>query len=123
MILVDSMIWMDHLHRPIAKLAELLDRRAVLMHDFVLAEIALGSIARREATLDVLWQLPSAVVADHLDVMNLITGARLFGTGVGYVDAHLLASAMLLVDVRIWTRDKRLEVAATRLDLAVPSPA
>lgn len=120
MILIDASIWIDHIHRPIAKMADLLDREVVLMHDYVIAEIALGSLPNRAAVLTMLSQLPSAVIADHIEVMNLIDSATLYGSGVGYVDVHLIASVMLAGESLLWTRDRRLKAAAQRLDIAVP---
>ncbi len=84
------------------------------MHPFVIGEIALGSLARREATIVLLSKQDEAPVATLPEVLRLIERERLHGLGIGYVDAHLLASARL-ADATLWTRDKRLDLAAGRL--------
>jgi predicted nucleic acid-binding protein len=115
MILVDTSVWVDHLRAGDASLADLLDRGAVAMHPFVLGEIACGSLAQRAATLDLLHDLPSAVVADAGEVLGFIDRHRLHGRGLGYVDVHLLASVALTSGATLWTRDKRLRAAADAL--------
>ena len=70
--------------------------------------------------LTMLWRLPSIVVAEHGEVINFIDSGKLFSTGVGYVDVHLLASVMLMPHACLWTRDGRLDAAARRLGIAVP---
>lgn len=115
MILVDSSVWIDHLRRSDAVLTELLDRGRVLTHPFVIGEIALGSLRQRAAIVAALRGLPKAVVADHDEVMAFIDRYTLFGRGIGYIDAHLLASVRLTPDASLWTRDRRLHgIAAER---------
>lgn len=91
------------------------------MHPFVIGEIALGSLRQRADILSALWKLPQVAVARDPEVLMLIEKAVLFSLGIGYVDAHLLASARLSDDVRLWTRDKRLLAAAAKLGLAATS--
>lgn len=117
MILADTSVWIDHLDTQNPKLAQLLDRRLVLMHPFVLGELSLGSIRNREAKLNELSTLPRSPVARDNEVSALVERAPLWGSGVGFVDAHLLASVLLMDDVSLWTRDKRLHAAASRLGL------
>ena len=118
MILADSSIWIDHLRSRDAVLSGLLEREEVLIHPFVIGEIALGSLRQRAAILDALYKLPQTAVAREAEVLTLIESASLFGLGIGYVDVHLLASAKLTNGLRLWTRDKRLNAAAAQLDLA-----
>ena len=118
MILVDTSVWVDHLRRGDARLAELLERGTVVMHPFVIGEMACGSLADRLAILELLQDLPAAVVAESDDVLGFIERHRLHGKGVGYVDVHLLASVMLTDGARLWTRDKRLRSVAQELDCA-----
>ena len=118
MILVDASIWIDHLHRPIPRMIDLLHDEQVLMHDYVVAEVALGSLHDRAVAIAELRRLEHAIVADHAEVMSLIESAGLYATGLGYVDVHLLASTMLTDDVRLWTRDRRLRASAGRLHVA-----
>lgn len=118
MILVDTAVWIDHLHHSEPMLLELLKRTQVLGHPMVIGELALGSLRDRGDVLGLLTQLPSATVATHEEVMQLVQQRRLFGQGLSLVDAHLLASTLLTPGANIWTRDKRLAAAAAALDVA-----
>jgi predicted nucleic acid-binding protein len=118
MILVDTSIWIDHLCKGDATLADLLEQRRVLAHPFVTGELSLGSLRQREIVLNSLQELPQAEIAHDEEVLHFIADEALFGLGIGYVDAHLLASVRLTPGTSIWTRDKRLLAAATRLSLA-----
>jgi predicted nucleic acid-binding protein len=118
LILVDTSVWVDHLCRGDERLAGLLERGTVLMHPFVAGEIACGSLTDRHAILELLQDLPSAVVAEHSEVFDFIERHALHGRGIGYVDAHLLASVALTDGARLWTRDKRLRLAAEELECA-----
>lgn len=89
-------------------------QKQTLMHPFVIGEIALGSIRRRQSLISMLRGQHKAPVATHDEVLDLIERERLHGLGIGYVDAHLLASARL-AGAALWTRDKRLDLAADRL--------
>lgn len=100
------------------QLAGLLDHNAVLMHPFVLGEIACGSLASRSMILELLQQLPTVVVADNDEALEFIERHRLHGKGIGYVDVHLLASVALTQAARLWTRDKRLLSVVDELGLA-----
>lgn len=117
MILLDSSIWIDHLRHNEPRVVELLTDGQVLVHPFVVAEIALGSLTRRAVVIEVLEALPQAAIALHHEVMALIEDERLFGLGIGYIDVHLLASARL-AGAPLWTRDRRLNAAAERLGVA-----
>ncbi len=112
MILVDTSVWVDHLRSSDAELVATLERNEVLMHPAVLGELALGNLARREVVLSLLGQLPRATVATDEEVLGLIEGSLLFGRGIGYVDAGLLASTRLTAGSKLWTRDKRLQAVA-----------
>ncbi len=118
MIIVDSSVWIDHLRADDPDLAALLADGVVLLHPFVLGEVSVGSFRNRVATLKDMRELPAAVVAEPDEVLHLIERETLFGLGIGYVDAHLLASARLMEDTKVWTRDRRLGAAAARLSLA-----
>jgi predicted nucleic acid-binding protein len=121
-ILVDSSIWVDHLRAGDEELAGLLRAEEVLMHPFVIGEIALGHLRRREADLALLHDLPVAALATDEEVLNLINSHRLFGTGIGYVDVHLLAAVRLTPRVILWTRDRRLAAAANLLGVGLRLP-
>jgi len=117
-ILVDSSIWVDHLRSSDALLASMLDNGRVISHPFVVGELALGSLRRRELILTSLQALPQAVVASDAEVLRFINQQALYGLGIGYVDAHLLASVRLTAGGSLWTRDKRLQAVADRLGVA-----
>jgi predicted nucleic acid-binding protein len=117
-ILVDTSVWVDHLRVGDKTLAGLLGAGGVLAHAFVIGELALGDLRQRDLVLATLRELPQAGVASDEEMLHFIAQARLFGTGLGYVDAHLLAAVRLTGGAALWTRDKRLRHAAERLGLA-----
>lgn len=117
MILVDTSVWIDHLRSSNPRLVDLLNLGRVLVHPFVVGEIALGNIKNRDAILSGLKGMPQAPHATSQEVLVFIETAKLAGIGVGYVDAHLLASAKLS-GANLWTRDKRIAAAAKRLGLS-----
>lgn len=119
MILVDTSVWVDHFRRNVPELADALERGDVLMHPFVIGELACGNLKDRREVLGLLAALPAAVVATNEETLDFIEGRKLMGKGIGYIDAHLLASVTLTVDARLWTRDKRLGAVAADLRLAV----
>ena len=108
MIVIDTNIWVDHLRSPDAALCALLDAENAPMHPYVLGEIALGNLHDRVGVLSRLATLRQVPVADHASVLMLIEKERLFGTGIGYVDAHLLAATLATRKGWLWTRDRRL---------------
>ena len=123
MILVDTSVWVDHLRLSEPGLIELLERSAVAMHPFVVGEIACGSLRDRSSILELLQDLPAAVVAESAEVLHFIERHALHGKGIGYVDVHLLASAVLTGGARLWTRDLKLLRVAASLGCAHPEPA
>lgn len=122
MILVDTSIWIDHLRTADERLTKLLYGGEVLAHPFVIGEIAVGNLAQRDAILADMLDLPKAIVATEWEALDFIGRHRLFGLGIGYVDAHLLASARLTPDAALWTRDRRLRAVAERLGVAMAQP-
>jgi len=118
MILADTSVWADHLRLSDIRLGELLADGQVLMHPFVLGEIALGFIKKRDAVFAELHELPSMHVADPEEVLHLIETRNLVGVGIGYIDVQLLAATVTTRGCRLWTRDKRLHAIASRLDVA-----
>jgi len=105
-ILVDTSVWIDHFHRPDTALTRLLDSGSVRMHSAIVGELAMGNLTDRQSVLADLQTLSHGVVADPTEVLHLVETHHLHGRGIGYVDAQLLASAILSADV-FWTRDKR----------------
>jgi len=118
LILVDTSIWIDYLLRGDAILAQLLDEDRVLGHPAVIGELALGALRQRALILRMLRRLPQTIRASADEVLTLIETASLTGSGIGYVDAHLLAAARLTDRAKLWTRDRRLRQAAERLGVA-----
>lgn len=118
MILVDTSVWVDHLRTGDKVLAALLGAGAVLTHPFVVGELALGNLHQRETILNALSDLPHATVATDAEVLHFIGDQALFGRGIGYVDAHLLAAVRLTAGAELWTNDKRLYGVAEQLGLA-----
>ena len=116
MTLVDTSVWVDHWRRGNTQLAAGLAAGGVLIHPFVIGELACGTLPKRSTTLRLLEALPAAGVALHREVMALVEQQALAGGALGWVDVHLLAAASLN-SVRLWTLDKALRRAAERLDV------
>jgi hypothetical protein len=113
MVLVDSSVWAAHLRDGNIGLEALLNDGHVVCHPFIFGELACGNLKNRSEILSLLHALPMALYADQEDVMQFIENYRLMGKGLGYIDMHLLASA-ILTNVPLWTLDKRLnEVSST----------
>jgi len=121
MILVDTSIWVDHFRSGDRDLQALLHAENIIIHPFVIGELSLGHIPTYDDIMEMLTDLPAITVADDPEVRLMIRGKNLFGTGVGYVDAHLLASVFLSPAHKLWTRDKRLHAAAHALGVAMPA--
>ena len=121
MILVDTSVWIDHLRATDTLLTERLIAGQVLVHPFVIGELALGNLRQRLDVLDALQGMPYAEVASDAEVLHFIDQRQLAGLGIGYIDVHLLASTQLLAGSSLWTRDKRLLAAASKLGLAFTS--
>jgi predicted nucleic acid-binding protein len=112
LILVDTSVWVDHLRRGDSRLVALLDAGSVIVHPFVIGEIACGSLANRKIVIELLQAMPPSAVADGDEVLVFMEHHGLHGKGLGYVDVHLLAAVALTSGARLWTRDKRLRAAA-----------
>ena len=117
MILVDTSVWIDHFRRGNPPLAELLSNGRVLMHPFVRGELALGNLKPRAEILQLLADLPHASVADESELLHIVESRKLMGLGIGLIDAHLIASA-LLDACTLYTRNKGLLGLAIKLKIA-----
>jgi predicted nucleic acid-binding protein len=120
LILVDTSVWVDHLRSGNKVLMGMLDAGMVLVHPFVIGELALGHLRQRTVVLAALSNLPQVNVATDREVLHFIEHNALSGRGIGYVDVHLLAAVRLTAGAMLWTIDRRLSVVAAQLDLAVP---
>ncbi len=118
MILVDTSVWVEHLRHGLPRLATLLQEGKVLIHPWVIGELACGHLRNRGEVLALLQGLPAAVLASDSEVLLLIEREQLMGRGIGYVDAHLLASAKLS-QCQLWTQDRRLAALAQERGLAM----
>ena len=115
-MLVDTSVWVDHLRRGDAGLSALLVRGEVECHPFVIGELACGWLQRRSEVLALLQRLPTVAVASHAEVFGFVERYRLMGRGMGWIDAHLLASAAV-AGTQLWSRDRRLSDIARTLGL------
>jgi predicted nucleic acid-binding protein len=116
MILVDTSVWVNHFRQGNPRLSQALQDGEVFMHPFVMGEIACGNLRSRLKVLDDLQRLPSAIAADHREVLGFLEQHRLFGEGIAWIDAHLLASARLS-NCRLWTLDTHLLKAAAKFNI------
>ena len=117
MILVDTSVWIEHLRAGSDRLRTLLFDEQVLCHPFIVGELACGTLRNQQEILGLLSALPEARVAEHDEVLHLVEGRHLYGRGLGWVDAHLLASA-LLTRCTLWTLDKPLRKAAAAFKIS-----
>jgi predicted nucleic acid-binding protein len=116
MILVDTSIWVDHLRRGNDTLSDLLEQGLVRTHPFVIGELACGSMRNRREILELLQTLPGIAAAEHNEVLHLVEARHLHGRGIGWVDAHLLASTLVSQSF-LFTSDKRLLRVADALGI------
>ena len=114
MVLVDTSVWVFHLREAHNGLVELLNNGEVVCHPFIIGELACGNLKNRTSIISLLEALPMAFTVGYEEVLAFIEARRLMGKGLGYVDVHLLAAA-LLTGVFLWTLDKRLGKAAEEL--------
>ena len=110
LILIDTSVWVDHFRQPIAEIERLARAVRIIQHPFVTGELAVGDLKNPEATLAFLSQdLPRSRVATEAEFLSFLAHERLAATGIGFVDAHLLAACRLMPGTSLWSRDKRLE--------------
>jgi len=118
MILVDTSVWIDHFRLGDDVLAYQLSSSSVLMHPFVLGELACGNLKQRKEVLSLLNDLPESSIATDKEVLFFIEKHNLMGKGIGYIDTHLLAAVALDNSAQLWTRDKRLGAVGDLLSLS-----
>jgi len=117
-ILADTSVWVAHFRAADPVVSARLNAGEIVTHPFVIGELAMGNLGHRARTLQLLGELPKAVAASDDEVLALVERHRLHGVGIGFIDAHLLASCRLTPAARLWSRDRRLHEAAERLSLA-----
>ncbi len=116
MVLVDTSIWVAHFRKGDSHLQELLVDEQVLCHPFILGELACGGLKNRKEIISLLKTLPGAITAETDEILEFIEHQKLIGVGIGLVDVHLLASA-LLTKALLWTTDRNLRAAAAQLNI------
>jgi hypothetical protein len=119
MTLIDTSVWADHFRAPSARLLKLLDAESAGTHPFVTGELAAGSLKNRSTTIADLNLLPQAPLAKEIEVHHLLESQRLWGTGLGWVDLHLLTAA-LLAGWKLLTTDRAMKSVAEKLGIAHP---
>ncbi len=117
-VLADTSVWIQHFRHGEPRLADCLSQGFVLMHPFVAGELACGNLKNRAAVLSDLHELPQANPASNAEVLRFVEDRRLWALGLGWIDVHLLASAVLS-NCELWTLDKRLARAARQLGLTM----
>lgn len=118
MVLIDTSVWIEHLRGKIDAVEDLLTDNEVIIHPFIIGEIACGNFTNRGEVLSMLRELPALSVTDDSLVLYFIEQNQLSGLGIGYIDAHLLASVVLEPPTRVLTFDKRFRTAAEAMELA-----
>jgi hypothetical protein len=122
LILADTSIWIDHLRSGNKEMRRHLDQGQIVIHPFIVAELALGSLKERTKTLALLDLLPQVRVAQLSELRLMIEARRLYNLGIGLTDAHLIASVLIDSPTLLWTRDKRLRQAAENLGIHASLP-
>ncbi|MGO4566349.1 type II toxin-antitoxin system VapC family toxin [Rhizobium sp. 2YAF20] len=122
MILADTSIWIDHFRHVDAELRRIIEDDRLLCHPSVIGKLALGSLRDRRSVMAFLAAQREAVVATHDEVMTMVDHHGIFSMGIGYTDAHLLASVLLDQRAALWTRDKRLRAAAEKAGASLHTP-
>ena len=112
LILADTSVWVDHLRTPSSTLESLSDQERLIMHPLIIGELSMGNLRDRPNFLRGLRQMEAAPSAREDEVAGLVENHELFGLGISWIDAHLLASALLATNVLLWSRDRRLIAAA-----------
>ena len=116
-VLVDTSVWVDHLRNDNERLRLMLESGEVLTHPFIIGELACGNLRNRNEILSLLEALPCAAIGQHEEVLLLVSERSLYGKGLGWIDMHLIASA-LIHDCSLWTLDKSLHRAAVKSGIA-----
>lgn len=122
MILADTSVWIDHFRSGDKNLEAGLNQGRIVIHPWIIAELALGSLRERTKTLATLDLLPQVRVAQLSELRLMIESRRLYNLGIALTDAHLIASAYLNPPVMLWTRDRQLRKVAEALGIHANFP-
>ena len=117
MILADTSVWIDHLRSGDKEVRRQLEQGQIVIHPFIIAELALGSLRERAKTLALLDLLPQVRLARLSELRLMIEARRLYNLGIGLTDAHLIASVLIDAPTLLWTRDQRLRKVAEALGI------
>jgi len=119
MILVDTSVWVDHLKNGNPQLETVLHDGKVFCHPMIIGELACGNLSQYDKIMALLQVLPQAITVNHDEALVFIFNNKLSGKGIGYIDAHLLASCRLS-NLQLWTYDQKLEFIANTLKIGYP---
>ncbi len=122
MILADTSIWVDHLRGNCPEMVDCLNRGQIVMHPFIVAEIALGSLHNRQQRLGEMDALLDVRAAQLHEVRHMVEAHALYSIGIGLTDAHLIASCLMTPGTQLWTRDSAMEKVARALGISVNQP-
>lgn len=117
MVLVDTSVWVEHLRHKRKELSSLLINGQVYCHPFVIGELACGNLQNRTEILGLLASLQRSIMTEGTEALEFIESNKLYGRGLGWIDVHLLSSA-LITGIKLWTLDQRLRKVAVEFGLA-----
>jgi predicted nucleic acid-binding protein len=117
LILADTSVWIDHLRSSDKEMRRQLEHGQIVIHPFIIAELALGSLRERDKTLALLDLLPQVRMARLSELRLMIEARRLYNLGIGLTEAHLIASVLVDAPTLLWTRDQRLRKVAAALGI------
>ena len=116
MILVDTSVWISHFRQGNSRLQKLLHEGNVVSHPFIIGELACGNLRNRTEILSLMQSLPMLNVVEHEELLLFIEHNKMMGTGLGFVDVHLMAAA-ILASIPLWTLDKKFKQSCARLNI------
>ena len=116
MVLVDTSVWITHFRSGNSKLQKLLQEGKVACHPFIIGELACGNISNRAEILSLMQSLPMLDTVEHEELLIFIEQKQMMGKGLGFVDVHLMAAA-LLAGIPLWTQDRKLKQACSQLSI------
>lgn len=122
MILADTSIWVDYLRSANPEMEQRLADGRIVIHPFIVADIALGSLRNRRKVMNGMEALLEVRVAQLSEVRHMIEAHSLYSKGIGLTDVHLIASCLLTPGTQLWTRDSAMEKTARGLGIGVNPP-